>query len=118
LAGLVVRPDGTVFAAARDVDSGALFVSRDGGKTFPTMLPGPRFRALAERAGRLYAAADDTTDHYAPGTSDDEGRTWKPLMPYPAVAGTQSCPATAPPQACLGPCMRLAFLGVLHASVC
>src|SRR6185436_8558710 len=36
LAGLVVRPDGTVFAPSRDLDGGTLFVSRDGGKTFPT----------------------------------------------------------------------------------
>jgi len=118
LAGLVVRPDGTVFAPSRDLDGGTLFVSKDGGKTFPTMLPGPRFRALAERAGHLYAAGDDANDHYALGTSDDEGQTWKPLMSYPDVVRIKSCPGTALPQACVGTCMRLAFLGVFHNSVC
>ena len=118
LAGLVVRPDGTVFAPSRDLDVGTLFVSRDGGKTFPTMLPGPRFRALGDRAGRLYAAGDDANDPFALGTSDDDGRTWKPLMSYPDVVRIKSCPGTALPQACTGTCQRLAFLGVFHNSVC
>jgi hypothetical protein len=99
LAGLVVRPDGTVLAAARSLDGGTLYVSKDGGKTFPTKLPGPRFRALAERSGRLYAAADDVNDHYALGTSDDDGRTWKPLMTYPDVTRIKSCAGTSLPQA-------------------
>jgi hypothetical protein len=85
LAGLVVRPDGTVLAAVRGQDRGTLFVSHDGGKTFPTTLPGPRFRALAERNGRLFAAGDDAVDGYALGTSDDDGRTWKPLMSFADV---------------------------------
>jgi hypothetical protein len=118
LAGLVVRADGTVLAAVRGLDSGTLFISRDGGKTFPTMLPGPRFRGLAERNGRLFAAADDASDGYALGTSDDEGRTWKPLMSYPDVVRIKSCPGTALPQACVGTCMRLAFLGTFHNAVC
>jgi hypothetical protein len=118
LAGLVARPDGTVFAGARGVDGGALFVSRDGGKTFPTMLPGPRFRALAERAGRLYAAGDDAADGYALGASDDEGKSWKPLLAYPDVARVKSCPAGGLAQTCLGSCMRLAFVGTFHNGVC
>jgi MYXO-CTERM domain-containing protein len=118
LAGLVVRPDGTVFAAARSLDGGALHVSHDGGHTFSTMLPGPRFRALAERAGRLYAAGDDANDPFALGTSDDDGKSWKPLMMYPDVSRIKSCPGTSLPQACVGTCQRLAFLGVFHNSVC
>jgi hypothetical protein len=118
LTGLVVRPDGTVLAAASSLDRGTLYVSKDGGKTFPTKLPGPRFRGLAERSGRLYAAADDVNDQYALGTSDDDGRTWKPLMTYPDVTRIKSCPGTSLPQACVGSCMRLAFLGTFHNDVC
>jgi MYXO-CTERM domain-containing protein len=118
LAGLVVRPDGTVFAAARGLGGGTLYVSHDGGKTFPTMLPGPRFRAFGERDGRLYAAGDDVNDQYALGTSDDDGRTWKPLMRYPDVTRIKSCPGTSLPEACVGSCMRLAFLGTFKNDVC
>jgi hypothetical protein len=118
LAGLVVRPDGAVFAATRDLGGGALHVSRDGGKTFPTVLPGPRFRALAERDGRLFAAADEPNDGYALATSDDDGQTWKPLMRYLDVTRVKSCPGTALPQACTGTCMRLAFLNIFQPQVC
>jgi len=118
LAGLVVRADGVVLVAERDLGGGALHVSRDGGKTFPTRLPGPRFRALGERDGRLFAAADEPNDGYALGVSDDEGLTWKALMRYTDVAGIKSCPGTALPQACAGTCMRLAFLNTFQPQIC
>ena len=118
VAGLVVRADGAVFAATRDLGGGALYVSRDGGKTFPTMLPGPRFKALAERDGRLFAAADEPNDGYALGVSDDDGQTWKPVLRMTDVVGVKSCPGTALPQACTGTCMRLAFLNIFRPEVC
>ena len=118
LAGLVVRADGAVFAATRDLGGGVLYVSRDGGKTFPTMLPGPRFKALADRDGRLYAAADEPNDGYALAVSDDDGRTWKPILHLTDVARVKSCPGTALPQACAGTCMRLAFLNIFRPQIC
>jgi hypothetical protein len=82
------------------------------------MRPGPRFRALAERDGRLFAAADEPNDGYALGVSDDEGQTWKPLMRFTDVTRVKSCPGTSLPQACAGTCMRLAFLNIFQPQVC
>jgi MYXO-CTERM domain-containing protein len=118
LTGLVLRPDGVIFAAARDLDGGSLFVSRDGGKTFAALPRGPRFRALAERGGRLYAAADDTIDGYALGVSDDDGQTWKPLMRYHDVARVKSCPGTELPQVCTPSCVSKAMINVFRSEVC
>lgn len=118
LAGLVVRPDGVVLVAGRDLGGGSLHISRDGGKTFPTTLPGPRFRAIGERDGRLFAAADEPNDGYALGVSDDEGRTWKPLLRYTDVTAIKSCPGNELSQACAGTCMRLAFLNTFRPEVC
>jgi hypothetical protein len=117
-AGMVLRPDGTLLAASRDLAGGTLFVSRDGGRSFPTRLPGPRFRALGERAGRLYAAADDAVDGYALGTSDDQGQTWKPLLRFSDVARVKSCPGRALAATCAGSCQSLLAAQTLRREVC
>jgi hypothetical protein len=118
LAGLVQRADGTLFAAARDLNGGTLHVSHDNGKTFEAPLPGPRFRALAERAGRLYAAADEATDGYALAVSDDDGKTWQPILHYRDVVRVKSCAGASIAPACTGTCMRLAFLNLFQPAVC
>jgi uncharacterized protein (TIGR03382 family) len=117
LAGLVVRDDGTLLAVSRDVDGGMLWTSRDGGQTF-TSQPGPRFRALGERAGRLYAAADDLTDKWALGTSDDDGKTWQPILRFRDIARVKDCPGTEVVAACMSTCVRLASLTVIEPKVC
>jgi len=119
LVGFVQREDGVLFAAARDVDGGTLFVSRDEGKTF-TAQTGvqPRFRALGGRGSRLYAAGDDAADGFALGASDDDGRTWQPLLHFKDVERVKSCPGTGLPQACGPSCIRLSSIELFRPQVC
>jgi photosystem II stability/assembly factor-like uncharacterized protein len=69
----------------------ALFRSRDGGATFETVPSPPRIRALAERAGVVYAATDNFGDGYALGASSDEGTTWRGVMSYGQVQAIIPC---------------------------
>ena len=70
------------------------FTSRDGGETFQPWPEAPHLRALAERAGVLYAAADNATDGYALGSSSDGGKTWTPILRFANLCGVASCGAT------------------------
>ena len=51
----------------------------------------PDIRALAQRAGVVYAATDNFGDGYALATSSDEGETWQPLMAYDDVQAINPC---------------------------
>ncbi|HVR62055.1 MAG TPA: hypothetical protein VMU50_09160, partial [Polyangia bacterium] len=70
------------------------FASHDGGETFLPWPEAPHLRALAERAGVLYAAADNAADGYALGASNDGGMTWTPLVRFANLCGIASCGAT------------------------
>ena len=51
----------------------------------------PALRALSQRAGKVYGAADNFGDGYALGTSTDEGTTWQALMTYADVKAINPC---------------------------
>ena len=68
-----------------------LFRSRDRGATFEAVASPPAIRALAQRAGTVYAAADNFGDGYAIGTSTDEGTTWQSFMVYSDVNAINPC---------------------------
>jgi MYXO-CTERM domain-containing protein len=68
-----------------------LYRSRDRGSTFEAVPNPPAIRALSERNGTVYAAADNFGDGYALGTSVDEGTTWRPLMAYADVKAINPC---------------------------
>ncbi len=56
------------------------------------MVPNPpAIRALSQRSGKVYAAADNFGDGYALGTSADEGTTWQALMTYADVKAINPC---------------------------
>jgi hypothetical protein len=132
----VSRDGGETFTSAVDVDgnltafvrlaSGAVLVggivnsqgvafrSRDGGDTFEEVPGPPRLRALAERGGRLYAATDNFRDGFAVAVSDDEGKTFQPLLRYDQVAGVKPCVAAA----CAESCRREAAVGLWSAEIC
>jgi hypothetical protein len=68
-----------------------LFRSRDGGTSFEQVANPPAIRALWQRNGMVYAAADNFGDGYAIGTSADEGTTWHGLMAYADVKAINPC---------------------------
>jgi hypothetical protein len=77
-----------------------LFRSRDRGTTFEPVDNPPAIRALSQRAGLVYAAADNFGDGYALGTSSDEGTTWQALMTYADVKAINPCLKTACQTSC------------------
>jgi hypothetical protein len=82
------RADGTLLIGARQ---GSSFISRDDGKTFVKWTGAPHLRALGERAGALFAAADNTVDGYAVGRSSDGGASWTPLLRFDQIKGPLQC---------------------------
>jgi hypothetical protein len=111
-------PSGTLVVGGRVVVNGtmtgAAFRSRDGGKTFEPWPAAPRVRALAQRDGMLYIAADNTRDGFALAVSPDEGTTITPLMRYADVSAIKACVA----QTCGQNCRYEAGLGVWASSTC
>jgi hypothetical protein len=81
------------------VTAGA-FVSRDGGLSFAPWPGAPAFRALAERAGVVYAAADNFKDGFAVGQSTD-GTNWAKLLVWSEMCGV--FPSAAIDDACSMP---------------
>src|SRR6185369_13540609 len=67
------------------------FRSTDGGATFQPRPGVPHVRALAERDGKLFAAAEDFKDGFALGVSTDEGLTFQPLLTYDKVMRVKPC---------------------------
>ena len=68
-----------------------LFRSHDRGTTFEMVANPPAIRALSQRGGKVYGAADNFGDGYALGTSTDEGTTWQALMTYAEVKAINPC---------------------------
>src|SRR5258708_2906383 len=95
----------TILASGMEVDGQGMMTrlsyrSVDGGKTFQPWAT-PSLRALAERGGKLYGAADNARDPFALGVSTDEGMTFTPMMKFSSVAGIKRCVQTACAPSCL-----------------
>jgi MYXO-CTERM domain-containing protein len=84
------RADGTLLVGSKL--QGA-FLSHDGGQNFAPWPEAPHLRALGERAGVLYAVADNSADHFAVGSSSDGGKTWTPLLRFENLCGIRDCSA-------------------------
>lgn len=93
---------------------GAIFRSVDGGMTFSVEEGTLRLRALAERDGLLYAAADNFRDGWAIGVSADQGATFQPLARYDQVASVRDCARSA----CQATCINLADRRLWGRKVC
>ncbi len=109
---------GTILVAGLDSGTqgnpaGAGYRSSDGRQTF-TPWPVPQLRALAERDGKLYGAADNFTDGFALGISTDEGKTFRPMMKYSDVSSIRPCVR----EACTDACQMLATANLWSDSVC
>jgi len=109
------RADGTLLVAGITSD-GRAFGARsfDGGASFAAWPDLPHLRGLAERAGLLYAAADNRADGFALGVSSDGGDHWRPLLAYDQVARIRPCVA----EACRADCRRQATSGLWPAAMC
>ncbi len=115
LTAFVRLASGTILVAGLDNDNGPLgFRSTDGGATFVSWPKPPHLRALAERDGNLYAAADNFLDMFAAGVSTDEGATWTPLLTYDQVKRVKPCVQST----CQDVCDNLAGLTLWPQEVC
>jgi hypothetical protein len=109
------REDGTLLVGVLDSDDNATgYRSSDGGRTFLPWAGVPHLRALAERGGALFAAADDTKDGFALGVSLDGGVTFRPRLRYAQVSSVAPCVQ----RECRVTCERLAGLGLWPSSLC
>jgi photosystem II stability/assembly factor-like uncharacterized protein len=105
---------GTVLVGAIAGADALGFRSTDGGATFAPWAPVPHLRALAERGGKLYAAAKNYTDLWAIGVSTDEGVTFTPLTSYAQVQAVRACVKAA----CADSCDYQAGSGIWPPAVC
>jgi hypothetical protein len=109
-------PSGTMLVGAM-VQGGAvpaLFRSRDRGASFETVASPPSIRALSQRDGFVYAAADNFGDGFALGTSADEGETWQALLRYNQVQGILPCVSSR----CQPDCQARVDIGLWPQAVC
>jgi hypothetical protein len=91
-----------------------LFRSHDRGATFEMVPNPPAIRALSQRGGTVYGAADNFGDGYALGTSTDEGTTWHALMTYADVKAISPCLKTY----CQTTCEAEVMVSLWTADVC
>jgi hypothetical protein len=106
--------EGTLVAAGRLHGDAALVRSLDGGATWLAVPGAPHVRALAARAGQLFAAADDTLDGFALGVSSDGGLTFRALLRFAAVRAIDPCVRVS----CLDLCYAKAASGLWPAAMC
>ncbi len=107
-------PDGGLVAsgvvAVTPTLTPALFVSHDRGASFKQNGAVLSVLALGQRAGILYAAADNFRDGFALGASSDEGATWQPVVRFDQIGSITAC-LRGDPQ-CRASCEALAGKGV------
>jgi MYXO-CTERM domain-containing protein len=92
------RSSGTLLVGSVDRQS---LRSTDGGQSFAAWPNAPHVRALGERGGVLYSAADDARDGFAMAHSSDEGAHWTPILHFRDILGPLQCGNL--PTVCAGP---------------
>jgi photosystem II stability/assembly factor-like uncharacterized protein len=97
------QTDAALYVAGRapivvdGVPPGRLYVSRDGGGSWqpPVHSPrgGPSYRCLEFSGGKLFACAggEAAGDAFLVGVSEDEGRSWAPVVRLADVNGPRAC---------------------------
>jgi MYXO-CTERM domain-containing protein len=105
---------GSILVAVDQSGQPALFRSQDRGETFQAVFNPPHLRALAERAGVVYAATDDVLDQHAIAVSSDDGTTWRGILRYADTRGIVGCLK----EACQATCANEAALGLWPAAMC
>ena len=110
----VQTAEGPLVAAGRLPTGAAVRRSLDGGATWQAVAGAPHLRALAERAGTLNGATDETADGSAMTVSTDLGLTFTPLMKFSDVGAIAACVRAQ----CQATCANQAALGLWPASTC
>ncbi len=82
------RSDKALLVGSRQ---GGGFISTDGGKTFLPWMGAPHLRALGERNGLVYAAADNFADGFSVGVSSDGGAHFIPKLRFHEIQGPLDC---------------------------
>jgi hypothetical protein len=115
LSAFLQRSDGTLLVGVLEADDQTSgYRSSDAGRTFLPWPGVPHLRALAERDGILFAAADDIRDGFALGTSVDGGATFRPRLRYAQVSAVAACVRSA----CRLSCENLATIGLWPSGLC
>jgi hypothetical protein len=110
----VQTAEGPLVVAGRANNDGLIYRSLDGGATWQPVSGSPHVRALAERDGTIYVAADNTADGYSVGVSQDLGVTFTPLMRFDQVGSIAACVRAA----CQAICASEVSAGLWPASMC
>jgi hypothetical protein len=110
----VQTDEGPLVVAGRANNDGPVFRSLDDGQSWQPVGDTPHVRALAERDGTIYVAADNTADGYAVGVSKDLGVTFQPLMRFDQVGSVAACVRAA----CQTVCASEVSAGLWPASTC
>lgn len=83
-----LRADGTLLLGNAATQN---FISTDGGESFTHWHDGLHLRALAERDGALYLAADDQLDGFALAEWSDADDAPRPLLRFANITGPLGC---------------------------
>ena len=105
---------GTILLAGSNDSKPVAWRSTDNGATFQTWPSPPHLRALAERDGKLYAAADNFLDQFALGVSTDQGANFQRLLTFDQVKRVKPCVR----EFCYDLCSNLADLTLWPQQVC
>jgi photosystem II stability/assembly factor-like uncharacterized protein len=114
LTAFVRTPAGPILVAGAVNMEAFLYRSTDGGMTFARLAGAPHLRALAERAGVLWGAADNIVDGFALASSMDAGDTWQRVMRYDQVSQIDACARAS----CRTGCLAEAALPIWPAAIC
>ncbi len=82
--------DGALYAGTR---AGKLYVQPAGATAFNLPVNAPHLRCLGQRPGttRIYACTDMVVDGYSLASSDDNGKTFQPVMSFTQLLGPLTC---------------------------
>jgi hypothetical protein len=105
---------GTILVAGQKDSVPIAYRSTDGGQTFAPWTGAPAVRALGERDGKLFVAADNIKDGFALAVSTDGGQTLRPLMTYDKVTSVRQCAMAT----CATSCDMQVGLKLWPAQVC
>lgn len=87
MSGFAVTPAGELFVLTRQ----SAYRAPAEDRPFEEWMITPHLRALAERDGTFYGAADNFVDGFAVGASDDGGATWAPLIRFETIDDLVTC---------------------------
>ena len=101
LTAFVYLAAGSILVAGETAQETFVYRSTDAGLTFTRLAGAPHLRALAERDGVVWGAADNKADGYALVSSANAGDTWQPVMRFQQVSAISACVKTSCQSSCV-----------------